>query len=205
MSQTISLILVAPAPFASSILNVTSVNSVASVGGTLQFTAFAWDGLAYLNQPFGFPIQPQPTWTWASSNTGIATINSSTGLATGVSQGICTITASTVVSGQTFSGSAQFGVALISPATSTLNYGQSAAFTASSNAQWQSGIPAVAQMWNGNTNVFGSSATAITGVSTTHYPNSSQVVPIYAYIGGYGSGGIEGVIASANLTVNNIP
>jgi glycine cleavage system protein P-like pyridoxal-binding family len=46
---------------------------------------------------------------------------------------------------------------------------------------------------------------AITGISTTHYPNSSQVVPTYAYVGGYGFNGIQGVIAVANLTVNNIP
>lgn len=155
-----SLVLVSPALFIATLstLATSPVNSVASVGGTLQFTAFAWDGIAVLNPPFGNPIQPQPTWTWASTNTGVATINSSTGLATGVSAGVCEIIATATVGLQTFSGSAMFGVTLITPNTATINYGSSQVFTASGNsAQWQSGIPAVAQMRSGNTNVFGTS------------------------------------------------
>jgi len=88
-----------------------------------QFTAFAWDGIAVLNPPFGNPIQPQPTWTWTSSNTGIATINSSTGLATGVGSGVCEIIATATVGLQTFSGAAMFGCALISPGTATITNG----------------------------------------------------------------------------------
>jgi hypothetical protein len=98
------------------------------------------------------------------------------------------------------------GVALISPATATITYGQSQVFTISgaSPAQWFSGIPAVALMSTGNTNGIGSSATAVTGI-TPNFPSSSAVVPIYAVIGGYGVNGTEGVIAQASLTVNNIP
>jgi len=59
-------------------------------------------------------------------------------------------------------------------------------------------------MWNGNTNVFGTPATAVP-VGTTSYPNTSTNVPHYAYIGGYGYGGLPGVIAVANLTINHIP
>jgi len=202
-----SFVLVAPAPFVSTLSAFNGspyANSIATVGGTLQFSAFAWDGLGILNPPFGDPLQPQPTWTWSSSNTGIATINSSTGLVTGAGSGVCQITASSTVGLQILAGSAMLGVGLISPASATINYGQTQLFTASSTAQWFSGIPAVAQMSTGNTNGLGSSATAVTGL-TPNFPSGSAVVPVYAVIGGYGFNGLEGVIAQASLTVNNIP
>jgi hypothetical protein len=199
MSQTIALILVSPGSPPSPYPVLYGVNSVATVGGTLQYSAFAFDTNVSTLYPFGNPIQPQPSWTWTTSNGSVATVNSS-GLVTGAGAGICTITASIVVGSATFSGSAQFGCALITPATATVNFGTPQTFTVTNGpGHWFSGVPAGAQMWNGTPNTIGNSATAVIGGIPQGLP-SSVTVPVYALIGGLG-----GVVAAASLVVNNIP
>lgn len=58
------------------------------VGATQQFTGTVLDSA-------GATISPAPTVTWASSAPSVATINATTGLATGVTAGTVTITGST--------------------------------------------------------------------------------------------------------------
>lgn len=69
------------------VASVTVSPSTASidVGGTRQFTATAMDG--------GGNTLNNRTVTWSSSNTGVATVGSSSGIVTGVAAGTATITA----------------------------------------------------------------------------------------------------------------
>ena len=177
----------------------TFVNSVAATSQTLTFSAFAWivnaGDVSYPGNPFGVPLEPQPTFTFASSNTGIATINSSTGVATGVSAGICSIEVTCTISGTTYSGSGLFGVALISPASATVSPNSTQAFTCVSPAQWASG----------NSNLISgilpdtsdASASSVTAYST----GNSGATSIYAAVGGSWSGP-NVVIAQASVTVS---
>jgi len=166
---------------------------VPSFGGTLQFTSIVYDTFVdpVLHLP-GHPMFPQPTITWRTSNSTIATINSS-GLATGTGQGICTITAATVISGAVILGTALFGVACISPAAQTMNFG-AAGVTFSCTVG--NGFATPGNHDGGNISQV---VTVFEGGNPQGFP-SSLVVPIYCYVNGW-----QGVVAQANLTVNNIP
>ncbi|HEX8844854.1 MAG TPA: Calx-beta domain-containing protein [Pyrinomonadaceae bacterium] len=83
-------------------VEVAPANSTINRGQTQQFTATAFD---QNNQPVA-----NATFTWSSSDTNVATINSN-GLATGVGIGTVTITASTLdATGTTTSGTASLVV-----------------------------------------------------------------------------------------------
>jgi len=75
-----------------------------AAGATQQFTATARDQNGNL-------MSPQPAFTWSSSGTAVATINSSSGLATGVAAGSTGITATN----GTVSGTASLTVKVVSP------------------------------------------------------------------------------------------
>jgi hypothetical protein len=120
-------------------------------------------------------------------------------------------------SGNVVIGSQPFGVALISPASQSMSFGQTGVtFTSSSSGQWFSGVPAVAQVTTGDPVLFtGATATIQTGGIPTGFP-SSLVVPIYCmiqtpptqiFISQPSINWLSSrrVIASAQLTVNNIP
>ncbi len=214
MATKIGLIGVAPNPYANSEAAPNApqnslINSVAATGDTLQFYAFAWDTTIPNygeGMPYGLPLEPQPTFVWTSSNTGIATINSGTGIATGVSAGICEITATATVDTVPYIGSASFGVALISPASATVSYPNTQVFTwegGGSGVQWFS-APNFAQISTGNSSTTGNSATAITAVSLD-YSASSVTVPVYALFNSGQNGATQGVVAQASLTINNLP
>ena len=87
---------------------------IGTVGGTLQLFAQAYDIK-------GIPISPG--FNWSSDNTSVATVNSS-GLVTGVANGICNITAQASDAGLA-SASTPFGVALVSANSITIAYGNS--------------------------------------------------------------------------------
>jgi hypothetical protein len=201
MAQITSTIVVTPRP--------PQVASVATVGATLQFSAFAYDNVVDATQHLsGHPMLPQPTFTWSTSNSSVATINSS-GLATGVGAGTCTVSASVVVGLDsmgnliTIIGTTQFAVAMISPATQTVNFGVAGTtFSVAGTgltAQWFSGIPVVAEFYTGDTNFFGNTATAVMG-GTVHGQPSTVTVPVYCWVGGW-----QGAICQASLVVNNVP
>ncbi|HEX8652981.1 MAG TPA: lamin tail domain-containing protein [Pyrinomonadaceae bacterium] len=85
MSSPAMLTVTTAPPMVSSVV-VTPSTSTINRGGTQQFTATAFDAS---NQPV-----PGVTFTWTSSNTAVATVDSD-GLATGVGIGTVTITATT--------------------------------------------------------------------------------------------------------------
>jgi acid phosphatase type 7 len=62
-------------------ISVTPSSATVTVGGTVQLTATAQ------------PAKAASTFVWSSSNTGVATVSSSTGLVTGVAAGTATISA----------------------------------------------------------------------------------------------------------------
>ena len=105
ISGTASLTVTASAPVLTSITIDPTTASIA-VGATRQFTAAARD-------QNGNPMSPQPTFTWTSSNTAVASVNSS-GLATGVAAGgPVTITAAS----GTIKGTASITISTPTPGT----------------------------------------------------------------------------------------
>ncbi|HEX8493428.1 MAG TPA: Ig-like domain-containing protein [Pyrinomonadaceae bacterium] len=99
---TATLTVNAPPPVLTTI-EVTPTSANITVGGTQQFTATAFDQ--------NHNVMPGVTFTWASSNTNVATINQS-GLATGVGVGTTFITAS---SGAVTSNQATLNVGSVVP------------------------------------------------------------------------------------------
>ncbi len=85
LEDTSALTITAAAPLVDHV-EVSPATATINRGGTQQFTATAFDSS---NQPV-----PGATFTWTSSNTNVATVDS-TGLATGVGIGTTTITAET--------------------------------------------------------------------------------------------------------------
>jgi len=105
ISGTASLTVTASAPVLTSITIDPTTASIA-VGATRQFTATARDQNSN-------PMSPQPTFTWTSSNTAVASVNSS-GLATGVAAGgPVTITAAS----GTIKGTASITISTPTPGT----------------------------------------------------------------------------------------
>ena len=87
-------------------INVTPASASITQGSTQQFSAEARD-------QNGNPMSPQPTFTWSSSNTAVASVNSS-GLATGVAAGgPVTITAAS----GTIKGTASITISTPTPGT----------------------------------------------------------------------------------------
>jgi uncharacterized protein YjdB len=99
---TATLNINAPPPVLTSI-EVTPTSANIAVGGTQQFTATAFDQ--------NHNVMPGVTFTWASSDTNVATIDQN-GLATGVSQGTTFVTAS---SGSVTSNQATLNVSSVVP------------------------------------------------------------------------------------------
>jgi uncharacterized protein YjdB len=85
-----------------------------TAGSTIQLFATALDSNGLI---------VSTTFTWSSDNAGVATVNSSTGVVTGVASGICNIQAQADDSGAAKSGIA-VGVALLSANTISLAYGE---------------------------------------------------------------------------------
>ncbi|MBI4779528.1 Ig-like domain-containing protein [Candidatus Falkowbacteria bacterium] len=107
-------------------ITVLPATSTTTVGGTQQFTATAYD-------QFGAAMNPQPIFTWTSSDTNMVTIDQ-TGLATGVA--VCGPTTITATSGAV-SGTASLTVTALSviPTTIVVNpitdiYGNTVVLTA---------------------------------------------------------------------------
>jgi Bacterial Ig-like domain (group 2) len=85
-----------------------------TAGSTIQLFATALDSNGLI---------VSTTFTWSSDNAGVVTVNSSTGVVTGVASGICNIQAQADDSGAAKSGIA-VGVALLSANTISLAYGE---------------------------------------------------------------------------------
>ncbi len=127
-------------------IEVTPATASKQVGQTQQFTAVAQDA-------GGNPISGV-TFTWSSSNTSIATVNGSTGLATAVAVGTATITAT--AGGK--SGTATFTVTTpppptietieVTPATASKQVGQTQQFTAVAKDAGGNPISGVTFTWS---------------------------------------------------------
>jgi hypothetical protein len=150
-------------------------NPSTPVGTTLQFIA-----TAYYNDQTNGDITTQVTWS--SSNTSVATINSS-GLATAVAVGTTTITANSSMSTSTAGGNSDTttltvtSAALLSisiiPAHSTIPLGTTQQFTASgtysdgtnyditTQVSWSSSDPSVATVGDSGLTTAGAAGTAI--------------------------------------------
>jgi uncharacterized protein YjdB len=94
----------------SSIEIIPSTQLVTMVGDTAQFVAIETTAT-------GATVDVTNTATWGSSSQSIATIGASTGLATAVSLGTVTITATYLSGGNTLTGTATFTVGSGSPGT----------------------------------------------------------------------------------------
>jgi hypothetical protein len=111
---------------------------VQTVGGTLQLFAQAYDIK-------GIPISPG--FNWSSDNTSVATVNSS-GLVTGVANGICNIQAQAADAGLA-SASTPLGVALLSANSISLAYGNSSTLSSIGGfptANWCGGCPGACEV-----------------------------------------------------------
>jgi len=71
---------------AAALVVVSGTQTIATIGGTTQFTAVARDAN-------GNNLTTQPTITWETSAASVATVNATSGLVTAVSNGTATITA----------------------------------------------------------------------------------------------------------------
>jgi uncharacterized protein YjdB len=95
-------------------VNVTPATSSILVGGTQQLTAAPMDqnGVAFVGA----------TTTFASSDTTVATVDSTTGMVTGVAPGTATITATSVSGSVTVTGTATVTVGKISILSTTTSH-----------------------------------------------------------------------------------
>jgi uncharacterized protein YjdB len=127
-------------------ITVSPTSASASVNGSQTFTATALDSN-------GQTVTGQ-TFTWASSNTAVATITAA-GVATGVSAGSSQITASTqgvTSTAATLTVNPAIASVTISPLTATIAVGQTQQFTASAKDASGNSVSQAQFTW---TNSFG--------------------------------------------------
>lgn len=154
-------------------ITISPSNSTIPTGTTQQFTATGY----YSNGS----ITPGITVSWSSSNTAVATINGTTGVAAGVATGTTTITATAlgITSGTTTLTVAGLSSIAVTPATTTISIGATqqydavATYTTSSGtsgtedvtaqATWTSSSTAVATMSSSSPGL----ATAVAAGTTT--------------------------------------
>jgi hypothetical protein len=191
-------------------------NHIPSVSGTLQLTAVEWRANG--------TIRSAATFIYASDNTSVCTVNSSSGLVTGAGTGVANITAT---SDSGFSAVFPVGCALLSWVTRTIAFGNSTTITASgggASTTWQVGTPGcvvlagpsnVAGVVTGATvtlnTIQGAFTNPIGGTATAHCPvscnfqtgqttllNSLQgnANPIWLF---------SGIYAQSTLTVTGVP
>jgi hypothetical protein len=173
-----------------------------TAGSTIQLFATALDANGLI---------VSTTFTWSSDNAGVATVNSSTGVVTGVASGICNIQGQANDSGAAKSSIA-VGVALLSTNTISLAYGNSTTISSVggfNTANWCGGCPGAAEVIAGTiVNGFvtnsanpslgwnpGPTATIITPIYQGPISFTATAhVPIFASVGGIYC------MATANIT-----
>jgi hypothetical protein len=179
-----------------------------TAGSTVQLVATAFDNSGLI---------VSTSFTWSSDNTGVATVNSGTGLVTGVANGICNIQAQANDSGAA-KGSIAVGVALLSANTISLAYGNSTTISSVGGfptANWSSGAPGAAQVYAG-TIVNGFVVNSADPIGWNPGPIATILTPIFqgptsfmatAHVPIFASVGISnalptgiGCMATANIT-----
>lgn len=173
-------------------------------------------------------IDGSDTFTWASDNTGVATVSG--GTVTAVAAGVCNITA-TSANGNG-EGFFPLGVALLTLGSSSISFGSSTTISCnggSSTTKWSTGTPGCIALMGpydqGTGLVTGASITidtisgAFTQTSSTPPATATAHCPIFcvfktgqtsvanAYLGTTvgGNANFGGIYASLSLTVTSVP
>lgn len=149
--------------------------------------------------------------TWTSSNTAIATVNSS-GVVSGVSDGTATITATSEgVSGSTqvtVSGAPLVASVTVSPGSSFRGVGQTLQMSHTSKAASGNSIPGTTATWSSsNTDVATVDATGLVTIVGAGTANITATVDNGEGTNVTGSGGVEGapvLVNGATITVPDI-
>ena len=198
--------------------NTRNYNHISALNGTISLAAYA------VNQ--NQTIDGSATFSWASDNASIATVNSS-GVVTAVASGTCNITA-TSSNGQG-EGFFPLGVALLTLGSSSIAFGSSTTIAASgggSSTLWVTGTPgciALIGTYDQNTGfVMGASITINTisgaftnpasGTASAHCPidcifqtGQTSVANLYLGTAAGRLANFDGIYASATLIVTNVP
>lgn len=152
---------VTPSPVAS--IAITPLSPFIQVGQQQQFTATAIDGN---NQ-----VVPNVTFTWMSSLTGVASITTTGGLATGASPGATTITAAigpVTSSPVTLTVTPQAVKTItLSPTTASILVNQSQQFTATARDAFGNVVPNVTFTWV-------SSSPGVASIDATGFATAGQ-------------------------------
>jgi hypothetical protein len=173
-------------------------------------------------------IDGSDTFTWASDNTGVATVSG--GTVTAVSTGVCNITA-TSVNGNG-EGFFPLGVALLTLGSSSIAFGQSTTVSCnggSSTTKWTTGTPGVIALAgtldpstgfvtgasitvNTISGAFTQTSSSPPATATAHCPifcifQTGQTSVANAYLGtaAGGNANFGGIFASLSLTVTSVP
>jgi len=176
-----------------------------TAGSTVRLVATAFDNSGLI---------VSTSFTWSSDNASVATVNSGTGLVTGVANGICNIQAQANDSGAAKNKIA-VGVALLSANTISLAYGSSTTISSVGGfdtANWFGGCPGAAEVRAGiRVNGFivnsanpglGSEPGPIATIFTPVYQGPTSFtatahVPIFANVGG--------IYCSATANITGVP
>ncbi|HKI96185.1 MAG TPA: Ig-like domain-containing protein, partial [Gemmatimonadales bacterium] len=168
--------------------------TIAALGGTQQFTAVALDG-------GGQPV-PGVTFAWTSADPGIATVGSTSGVATAVANGLTTITAT----GGGASGSATLTVAqrvasvTVSPATAASHaLGDTTTFVASGVDANGHPVPDAVFTWSSSAPAVASVDPA-TGTATAVGNGTAQVVATADGASGSGTLTVAQTITSVSVS-----
>lgn len=173
-------------------------------------------------------IDGSDTFTWASDNTGVATVSG--GTVTAVATGVCNITA-TSVNGNG-EGFFPLGVALLTRGSSSIAFGQSTTVSCnggSSTTKWTTGTPGVIALAgtldpstgfvtgasitvNTISGAFTQTSSSPPATATAHCPifcifQTGQTSVANAYLGtaAGGNANFGGIFASLSLTVTSVP
>lgn len=140
-------------------ITITPANSTIATATSLQFTATGYYSNGAITQGINA--------SWSSSNTAVATINGTTGVATGVTVGTTTITATAlgITSGSTILTVAGLTSIAVTPATTTISIGGTQQYDAVATYTTSGGTTGTIDVTNQVT--WTSSSTAVATFSTS--------------------------------------
>jgi 6-phosphogluconolactonase (cycloisomerase 2 family) len=179
-------------------ITITPAGSTIATGTTLQFTATGY----YSNGA----ITPGITVSWSSSNTAVATINGTTGIATGVASGTTTITATAlgITSGTTTLTVAGLSSIAVTPATTGISVGATqqydavATYTTSTGMTGTEDVTAQAT-WTSSNTAIATMSTSTPGLATAVAAGSTTIT---AAVGSVSGSATLNVTAAVSLVVS---
>ena len=195
-------------------------NHITTTSGTMTLAAYG------VKQ--NLTIDGSDTFTWASDNTGVATVSG--GTVTAVATGVCNITA-TSVNGNG-EGFFPLGVALLTLGSSSIAFGSSTTISCTGGGgttKWMTGTPGVISLAgtpdpstgfatgasitvNTMSGAFTQTSSSPPATATAHCPifcvfQTGQISVANAYLGTTvgGNANFGGIYASLSLTVTSVP